>query len=93
MSTCKIFKDHKLFLVVENFTRARLFQIAWEKLCDCLYLAYLQTPELFTNWLYLASKNTEIILMGDINIDLIKFNVYQLTSDFLDMLYSNFAFL
>ena len=33
---------------------------------------------------YLASQNIEVVVMGDINIDLIKYNVHQFINDYLD---------
>ena len=37
------------------------------------------------------NENKQLIIIGDINIDLIKCetHVHQLTSDYLDMIYSN----
>ena len=47
----------------------------------------------FNNTLNDISKsNKQIIIFGDINIDLIKFETHQSISDYLDMLYSYFCF-
>ena len=38
------------------------------------------------------NENKQLIIIGDINIDLIKCETHQLTSDYLDMIYSNSCF-
>jgi len=40
----------------------------------------------------ISRSNKQIVIFGDFNIDLIKFESHQSTSDYLDMLYSYFCF-
>lgn len=40
----------------------------------------------------ITNENKQIIIMGDINIDLIKSDSHQPTGDYVDMLFSNFCF-
>ena len=40
----------------------------------------------------ISNENKHLIVIGDINIDLIKSNSYQFTSEYLDMIYSNYCF-
>ena len=40
----------------------------------------------------ITNENKQIIITGDVNIDLIKSESHQFTSDYLDMLYTNFCF-
>ena len=37
----------------------------------------------------IQNENKQLIIIGDINIDLIKCETHQFTSDYLDMIYSN----